>query len=119
MASTRNKNTPGNYCQDQRQYKDTSTWLLYENGARGTAYDTKLPGTGLNPGQMPWTTLSNNSADIESFLLGINSTNLVNPASPLVPELKCLDSAHLFKKPDIYVPEPLRVKKDQRPNPLS
>jgi beta-galactosidase/beta-glucuronidase len=34
MASTRNKNTPGNYCLDQKQYTDSSAWLLNVNGAK-------------------------------------------------------------------------------------
>ena len=50
MAATRNKNTPGNYCLDQKQYTDSSAWTLYANGANGEAYDTRLAGNGLNPG---------------------------------------------------------------------
>ena len=94
MASTRNKNTPGNFCLDNRQNVRIETWQLYKNGANGTAYDTRLPGNGLNPGQLPWNTLSYNPADIESFLFGINSTNLVNPAPALTPELKYLNTAY-------------------------
>jgi hypothetical protein len=118
MASTRNKNTPGNYCLDQKQYTDSSAWLLYTNGANGLAYDTRLAGNGLNPGQLPWTTLSYNPADIESFLFGINSTNLVNPAPNLTPELKCLKTANVFKMPDVIMPVPLVVPKGQRPFPV-
>ena len=115
MAGTRNKNTPGNYCLDQRQNVGIETWQLYKNGANGLAYDTRLPGNGLNPGQLPWSTLSHNPADIESFLFGINSTNLVKPAPCLTPELKCLQSADLYKKPDTIMPIPLVVPKNQRP----
>ncbi len=115
MASTRNKNTPGNYCLDQQQFIQMQDWSLYKNSSHGQAYDTKLAGTGLNPGQLPWTTLSHNPADIESFLFGINSTNLVNPAPCLTPELKCLDSAHVFKMRDTVMPVPLVVPKNQRP----
>ncbi len=118
MASTRNKNTPGNYCLEQKQFTDSSRWALYENGACGQAYDTKLSGTGLNPGQLPWNTLSRNPADIESFLFGINSTNLVNPAPHLTPELKCLSTANIFKMPDVIMPVPLVVPKGQRPFPV-
>ena len=118
MASTRNKNTPGNYCLDQKQYTDSSAWLLNVNGANGLAYDTRLAGNGLNPGQLPWTTLSYNSADIESFLFGINSTNLVNPAPCLTPEIKYLKTANVFKTPDVIMPVPLTVPKGQRPFPL-
>ena len=35
MASTRNKNTSGNYCLDQRQNTGIETWQLYKNGANG------------------------------------------------------------------------------------
>jgi hypothetical protein len=119
MASTRNKNTPGNYCLQQREYTQQDEWRLYKNGANGYAYDTRLPGNGLNPGQLPWNTLSYNAPDIESFLFGINSTNLVNPAPPLTPELKCLQTANIFQKSPVYIPEPLVVSKNQRPSPLS
>ena len=118
MASTRNKNTPGNYCLDQRQNVNIETWQLYTNGANGLAYDTRLAGTGLVQGQMPWSTLSHNPVDIETFLFGIGSTNLVNPVNPLTPELKCLNSANLFKKQDIIMPIPLAASKTQRPFPL-
>ena len=117
MASTRNKNTAGNYCLDQRQNSNVESWQLYINGSNGQAYDTRLPGTGLNPGQLPWSTLSHNPADIESFLFGINSTNLVNPAPSLTPELKYLNTANIFKTNDIIMPIPLVVPKEQRPFP--
>ena len=118
MASTRNKNTAGNFCLEQRQNTNSEKWLLYTNGANGYAYDTKLAGYGLIQGPMPWDTLSHNPADIESFLFGINSTNLVNPAGPLTPEIKCLQSKDLFKRTDIIMPVPLVVPKNYRPFPL-
>jgi hypothetical protein len=118
MASTRNRNTPGDYSQFLKQNEQSDKWMLYENGAAGNAYDTKLPGTGLNPAQIPWNKLSNNAVDIESFLFGTNSTNLVNPAPPLTPELKCLGTANVFNKEPVYIPEPLVVSKSQRPFPL-
>ena len=74
MAFTRNKNTAGNYCLFLRQNYGIEDWQLYKNGANGTAYDTRLAGNGLNPGQLPWNTLSHNPADIESFLFGINAS---------------------------------------------
>ena len=118
MASTRNKNTPGNYCLDQRQNVGIESWQLYKNGANGYAYDTRLPGNGLNPGQLPWYTLSHNPADIESFLFGINSTNLVNPAPCFKPELAKLESSNIYKKGPTFIPEPLVVEKNQRPFPV-
>jgi hypothetical protein len=117
MASTRNKNTPGNYCLEQRQETGQESWRLYKNGANGTAYDTRLPGNGLNPGQLPWTTLSHNPADIESFLWGINSTNLVNPAPPLTPQFKCLKTANVFETKPVIMPIPQAIPRNQRPFP--
>jgi hypothetical protein len=119
MASTRNKNTRGNYCLDQRQSTRPEAWQLYKNGANGYAYDTRLPGNGLNPAQLPWNTLSYNPADIESFLFGINSTNLVEPAPPLTPELKCLKTANIFNSTPIIMPIPQAIPKNQRPMYLS
>jgi len=118
MASTRNKNTRGNYCLDQKQNTGSEDWQLYINGANGYAYDTKLAGNGLNPGQVPWSKLSHNPADIESFLFGINSTNLVNPAPPLVPELTCLKTANVFKTEPVIMPIPQAIPKNQRPFPI-
>jgi len=115
MASTRNKNTLINYRQETFSYKQAHTNVMYEHASHGSAYDTKLAGNGLNPGQMPWNTLSSNSSDIESFLLGINSTNLINPTSPLRPDLYCLSSADLFSKGPVYMPDPMVIERGQRP----
>ncbi len=118
MASTRNKNTPGNYSLEQRQYEQSRTYALYPNSQYGAAYNTKLPGNGLLGAQIPWNKLSYNAADTESFLFGINSTNLVNPAPCFVPEITKLDSANIFEKSNVYIPEPLVIEKNQRPFPV-
>jgi len=117
MASTRNNNTPGNYCQQQSAYAHARQETIYKHSAYGEAYDTKWAGNGLNPGQLPWNTMSKNAPDIESFLLGINSTNLVNPQPCLTPKLKTLKSANLFEREPVLIPQPLVVEKNQRPFP--
>jgi hypothetical protein len=117
MASTRNKNTRGNYGLETRGYKLCENYTLYENSQYGSAYDTKLPGCGFTPGQIPGDKLSKNSTEIESFLFGINSTNLVNPQGPLFPQLNNLKSVDLFEKAPVIIPEPLVVEKSQRPYP--
>ena len=117
MASTRNLNTQGNYYLEQKEFKHSENYTLYPNSQYGAAYNTRLPGNGLNPAQIPWNQLSNNAVEIESFLLGINSTNLVKSAPPLVAELKFLDTVNIFKKDTILMPEPLVVLKSQRPFP--
>jgi len=118
MASTRNKNTKGNYCLEQRQYQEKQTYSLYPNSQYGAAYNTKLPGNGLLPGQIPWNKLSYNASDTESFLFGINSTNLVNPGPCFVPEITKLNSVDIFEKNATMMPEPLVVEKRQRPFPI-
>ena len=118
MASTRNINTPGNYCLQQKQNSNFERYTLYPNSQYGYAYHTNLPGNGLNPAQIPGSKLSENSTDIESFLFGINSTNLVKPAPIFVPELKNVESVNIYKKETVYIPEPLVIEKNQRPFPV-
>lgn len=118
MASTRNKNTPGNYNLEQKEFSQMERYVLYPNSQYGSAYNTMLPGNGLLPGQIPWNKMSHNAADTESFLFGINSTNLVNPAPCFVPEIIKLNSTNIYEKTPTYIPEPLVIEKKQRPLPL-
>ena len=118
MASTRNINTPGNYNLEQRQFKESSSYTLFPNSQYGAAYNTRLPGNGLLPAQIPWNKLSYNAADTESFLFGINSTNLVNPAPCFIPEITQLNSANIFENGPVFIPEPLVIEKNQRPFPV-
>jgi hypothetical protein len=118
MASTRNRNTLGNYNLEQREFKQTETYTLYPNSQYGAAYNTRLPGNGLMPAQIPWNQLSHNAADTESFLFGINSTNLVNPAPCFSPEITQLDSTNIYEKGNTFIPEPLVIEKNQRPFPV-
>jgi len=115
MASTRNRNTPINYNLEQRTHKNSEQYTLYENSQYGAAYNTRLAGNGLMPAQVPWNKLSYNAPDIESFLFGIGSTNLVTPAPILVPELAKIDSVNIYEKGPILISEPLVVEKNQRP----
>jgi hypothetical protein len=115
MASTRNKNTPGNYHLEQNQNKDFKEYNLYQNSSCGEAYKTNFAGNGLNQGRMPYMKLSQNGPDIESFLFGINSTNLVNPAPVFVPKINQLQQAHIFDKEPVFIPEPLVIERNQRP----
>jgi hypothetical protein len=118
MASTRNRNTPGNYCLEEKQYKHSENYTLYTNSQYGAAYNTRMPGNGLLPAQIPWNKLSYNAADTESFLLGINSTNLVNPAPCFTPKIAKLRTTNIYDKSPIYIPEPLVIEKNQRPFPV-
>lgn len=117
MASTRNINTPGNYCLQQRNYCLSKEYTLYPNSQYGYAYDTQLAGNGLLPGQIPADRLSSNSNDIESFLFGINSTNLVNPAPCFHPQLTHNTSFNIYKNEPVLMPSSLTLT-PQRPFPI-
>lgn len=115
MASTRNNNTPGNYCLQQRAIKESAQHIMYEHAPNGEAYRTNMPGNGFGGAQIPITKLSRNPIDIESFLRGVGANNLVNPAPVFTPELNCVHSANLFQRPDVIMPVPLVVPNNQRP----
>ena len=116
MASTRNINTPGNYCMEQNQYANQSRWSLYPQSSGGNAYHTGIPGNGLLPGQINSSQLSYNNINIESFLFGIDLTNLTKQEFPcLTPEIKRLEQVNIFPNRTTYIPEKLIISKNNRP----
>lgn len=115
MASTRNKNTPSDYCIQQRSYKDSRDWINYKHSTYGTAYKNAIPCLGYTPSHMPWDTLSRNPVDIETQLFGINSTNLVQPQAPIRPQLKTVPMIPFFKTLPNIKPPDIPILKDQRP----
>ena len=98
MASTRNNNTKGDYCLQQRSYAQARTYVDYTHSQVGSAYKNALPCLGSNPSHMPRSAFSKNSVCIESALFGINSTNLVNPQTPVDPKLKTLPEVSYFER---------------------
>ena len=59
MASTRNKNTPSDYCLQQRSYRENMRYNLYEHSQYGTtAGRSAFPCVGTNMGHMPWEVLA-------------------------------------------------------------
>ena len=76
MASTRNNNTRGDYCLQQKSIMEQRNYLDYKYGAFGRAYNNAIPTFGITPSHMPREAFSYNSVQIESALFGINSTNL-------------------------------------------
>jgi len=118
MASTRNNNTPGDYCQQQKSYKQSLDYNEFKYSQVGRAYKNALPCMGITPSHMPREAFSQNSIEIESALFGINSTNLVNPQKPVIPQLKQLPGVSYFERLQTFMPEPLVVEKYQRPFPV-
>lgn len=118
MASTRNNNSRGNYCLQQKAYSKAREYETFANSQYGEAFKPAIPSIGITPSHMPWNTLSNNPVMIESALFGINSTNLVNPAPPTVPELKTAQEVAFFDRVPLIMPTPLIIDNSQRPFPI-
>lgn len=113
MASTRNKNTPGDYKLEQRNNIEINAYNTTTE--YGVPQQTNFAGNGLLPGRVASLQLSNNSCDIESQLFGIGSTNLVVPKQFIEPSIKQLPSLNMMDRLPILVPEPLVVERNQRP----
>jgi hypothetical protein len=113
MASTRNKNTRGNYALELNKSIHMQEYMLHTD--YGEKDVTFRPGDGLGGARLPSTHLSSNPVEIESFLLGIGSSDLTKPTAVLSPDLKCLPQIDLFKKRGIVMPDPFYAQTDQRP----
>jgi hypothetical protein len=116
MASTRSRNTPGDYESEQRAYTQNLSYMSYETSSHyGVAANTHLPGDGLIGMRAPHRVLSNNYCDIESQLFGIGSSNLVSAAAPVQPEIHQLKSLDIFDKQRLVMPSPFLPQANQRP----
>lgn len=114
MASTRNKNTPGDYASEKRSLQQHANYSTYE--PYGAPATTLFSGDGLLMGRIaPQGKLAGNACDIESSLFGIGSTNLEHFQTPVVPELYPLQSLSIIDRLPVLVPKPLEVQGGQRP----
>ena len=112
MASTRNNNTAGDYAFQQRNNTLADAYKVNEYGK---SYNDARPTQNINYGWMSRDTLSDNPIDIETQLFGIGSTNLVNPKTPVRPELNTIGSVE-FTDPRSFVSAPeMVVLNNQRP----
>lgn len=118
MTSTRNKNTRENYCLEQRNYNLANKYTHFENSSYGNAYSNAIPCLGITPSHMPRDTLSYNPIEIENYLKGIGSTNLVEKYSPAKPVLKSVPMVSYFDRLPLIMPEPLVIETNQRPFPV-
>ena len=115
MTSTRNKNDRGNYKAEEHSRESQRLYSLYVNQGNGQAYSNHFASDGLLPGKMGPLALSSNFADIDSFLKGTGSTNLVNPMNPIKPQIKEIESLSVIDRIPLIMPSPLRRDKNQRP----
>jgi hypothetical protein len=114
MASTRSKNNKGDYALKQAEHENMFSNRLYEHNAYPS--QSHLPGDGLLQGQMGPMKLAQNFADVESFLRGTGSVDLVNDRKQIVPILNNLQSVSIIDKTTVHIPEPLVVEHGQRPS---
>ena len=114
MAATRDINSKGNYCLEQRALENVRNNLAFYNAPNGHAYNTALPTSYLS-GYMPPDNFSHNPTDIESELFGVGSTNLVTTKPPVYPELKTLDTVSFFERQRVIMPNNVYPDNNQRP----
>ena len=115
MASTRNKNTPGNYQLEQKINKLSSKYDFYKYSQHGPAYEPTIPSIGFFPNAISRDALSSNPVEIESALFGINSTNLVDPKPNTIAQLKYMPRKDFFERTQMIMPKKLVVENNQRP----
>ena len=104
---------PGEYCLRQMSNKHSTNYKTYEGSAINKI--NLLPCAGILTGPTPNTVLSKNSTDIESFLLGINSSNLVSPKPTFKAELKCSSLISFYDRLQPQLPTPMVMEGCQRP----
>ena len=120
MASTRSRNTPGNYTLEQRTNTYQNDYMSFEQSSfYGTVPQSYFPGQGLVGMKTAGLNLASNSADIESQLFGIGSTNLVSPNAPIAPDVYSLQSLNVAYKSPVIIPESYVPVPNQRPMPLN
>jgi hypothetical protein len=117
MASTRNLNNPADYSMEQKKYSDRLDYLTNRQNMYGAPKQSHFAGDGLLMGRMAAENLDFNACNVESFLFGIGSTNLVNPKGEVKPDSRYIQSLSIMDKTALVMPDPLIVQKNQRPYP--
>lgn len=116
MASTRNKNTQGDFKQEQIALSRIADYNDYNKSSfYGVPENIYFAGNGLGNMKTAANLLSNNSCDIESQLLGIGSTNLVNPLPTVIPDIKYYQSANICDRLTPVAYMDVRPEPNQRP----
>jgi hypothetical protein len=128
MSFTNNKNFIENYKLEQIAIKKQEEYLLFKNSSNGVADSTYFPGNGLLQGRVAPLPLTDFSCDIESFLYGIGSTNLVKERTNIYNNLNLQREANLIKNTKslniinhqmsskkVFTPSPLVLESNSRP----
>tara|TARA_B100002051_G_scaffold275553_1_gene320009 strand:+ start:2124 stop:2498 length:375 start_codon:yes stop_codon:yes gene_type:complete len=119
MASTRNRNTRGDYLQEELSNKKKYLYHTYEHSQYGKPDSFldiyKMPNSTLSTRAVAKESLSSNAVDIESFLRGISATNLVTPQPKLTAQLKEHGSVKMFDSVPMVLPNQIKNDQGQRP----
>jgi len=115
MASTRNKNTPGNYALEKNQYIRRHEEIMYPHAPQGQAHTQNFAGNGLLMGRMGGRVLASNDTDIESALWGVGSTNLENPLPKVEPLINTHKSLNVIDRIPVFMPSPHVPETNHRP----
>ena len=117
MASTSLKNLPRQYCNDQKRDHEHRQYLVYKG--KKVPNESMLPDFGINAGNMAGAythkVLSQNTPDLESYLFGIGTSNLVKPFKKPPIRTNNLDTLQFFEKTNAEMPVPLVIENRQRP----
>lgn len=116
MASTRNKNTMGDYKMEQQMNRNLTQYNVYKNSAQGTPWETHIPDIGWMPSNVSRETFATNAVDVESMLRGTGESNLVDPKATTVVQKVTVPYKSFFERPVVATPEPLVLERFQRPN---
>lgn len=120
MASTRSKNTINDYLVEKDENTRYINHVNYVHNSNGLAFDSRWPlGGSAPPSKMSRDCLAFNPIDIESKLMGIGATNLVNPQKPIEAKIKKHGEAIFFERTPIVMPEPLEIKHGERIRPFN
>lgn len=113
MASTRNKNSTGNYTLELESKKGQAQYKI--NGLYSAPPETNQPGQGLLAGSVGPAKLASNYCDIESELRGIGSTNLVTPMKTVVPDINNLRTLNISNGVPLIIPKSYQHNNQERP----
>ena len=100
-VSTSNRNTPSDYCLEQKENKDTLQWRLNPYGSGGMAYTPAITNAGTVPPSRIWRDqLSSNPIDTESWLMNLDQRLGDNPdnRAKFWPQFKYLPMLSFFER---------------------
>jgi len=123
MASTRNRNLPGDYVLEKKKYEQSFARMSFEHSPYfAHAQQSYLPGHGIAGAKMPARVIREDFSDVESELFGIRANDLENQRMfPIVQMNQPVRFDHLdiAPKPESashpIMPTPFAGQENQRP----